>query len=166
MPNIENQNVCPVRLFHKLLSKRGKNITNNRLFLRPNRFWKSENDSWFDNMPIGRNTINGWTKSSAQAIGLDTKNKKITNHSNRSTAVSHLAKRGVPEQQLIKITGHNNSGSIKPYLTIDEDHHGEIINSMRGNTSAVGTNNTSTTSSSASTYNFNNCTFSNCSFNK
>ena len=95
-------------------------------------------------MPIGRNAINGWTKSLAQAIGLDTKNKKITNQSNRSTAVSHLAKRGVLEHQLIKITDHNNSGFIKPYLTIDEDHHGKIINNMRGNTSAARTNNTST----------------------
>lgn len=164
VPNVVNKDACPVRLFNKLISKRGKNITSNRLFLRPNRFWKTENDTWFDNIPVGKNTINGWTKSSAQVIGLDTKNKKITNHSNRSTAVSQLAKKGVPEQQLIKITGHNNSTSIKPYLTIDENRHDEIINSMRGNASTVGSNNTS--SSSASTFNFTNCTFNNCSFNK
>lgn len=113
-------------------------------------------------MPLGKNTISEWTKSSAEAIGLDINKKKITNHSNRATAVSLLVKSGVEEQQLIKITGHNNSNSIKPYLNIDDEHHNKIINNMRGNTSTV----LETNMSSAATLNFTNCTFNNCVFNK
>lgn len=156
-----DSNICPVRLFLKLLSKRGKNIKTHRLFLKPNRHWKTENDKWYDNVPLGKNTINGWTKSSAEAVGLDTKGRKITNHSNRATAVSTLAKNGIDEQQLLKITGHNNANSIKPYLNIDQEHHNRIINSMRGNTSSVTEANTS-----SSKYNFSNCSFNNCVFNK
>uniref|UniRef100_A0A6P7G1I6 Uncharacterized protein LOC114333242 n=1 Tax=Diabrotica virgifera virgifera TaxID=50390 RepID=A0A6P7G1I6_DIAVI len=76
---IENNdsNVCPVRLFKKLLSKRGPNIKTDRLFLRTNRYWKTENDHWYDNMPIGKNMIQNWTKTSAEAIGLKTKEKKL-----------------------------------------------------------------------------------------
>ncbi|CAH0558871.1 unnamed protein product [Brassicogethes aeneus] len=71
------------------------------------------------------------------AIGLNVKERKITNHSNRSTAVSELAKNGVQEQQLLKITGHSNPNSIKPYLNIDQEHHNKIINTMRGNRSSI-----------------------------
>lgn len=158
-----DSNACPVRLFLKLLSKRGKHVKSNRLFLRPNRYWKTETDNWYDNMPLGKHIINNWMKTSAEAIGLDVKEKKITNHSNRSTAVSQLAKSGVPDQQLIKITGHNNPNSIKPYLNIDQEHHNKIINNMRGSTSSVVETNSAT---SASSFSFSNCTFNNCSFNK
>lgn len=152
-------NVCPVRLFKKLISKRGSNIKSKRLFMRPNRYWKKETDHWYDNMPIGKNIIQNWTKSTAEAIGLNTKEKKITNHSNRSTAVSRLLKNGVQEQELIKITGHNNTNSIKPYLNIDLEHHNKIINSMRGNKACVVETNTS-----GSSFNFSNCSFVNCTF--
>ncbi|MVN24870.1 DUF3504 domain-containing protein, partial [Staphylococcus aureus] len=97
-----DNNACPVRLFIKLLSKRGTNIKTNRLFLRPNRHWKTGSDNWYDNMPLGRNIINGWTKSSAEAIGLDTKQRKITNHSNRATAVSQLAKSGSSRTAIVE----------------------------------------------------------------
>lgn len=153
---------CPVRLFHKLISKRGENITSPRLFLKPNRHWKNQNDKWYDNVPVGRNTINGWTKSAAEAIGLNIKDKKITNHSNRSTAVSQLAKSGVEEQQLLKITGHSNQNSIKPYLNLDQEHHNKIINIMRGNRSS----NVENSNESNVKLNFSNCTFTNCTFNK
>lgn len=159
VPNIAIECACPVRLFHKLLSK---NITSSRLFLRPNRFWKFESDTWFDNIPVGKNTINMWTKSSTQAIGSDTMCKKISNHWNRSTVVSHLANKGIPEHQLIKITGHGSSNSIK--LNINQERHDELINTMRGISSPLEINNPSTSANSSSNLTFTNCTFHNCSF--
>lgn len=78
--NNERQ-TCPVRLSHEIISKRGENITSPRLFLKPNPYWKNETDKWYDNVPVGRNTINKWTKYAAEAIGLNVKDKKITNHS-------------------------------------------------------------------------------------
>lgn len=161
-----DSNACPVRLYLKLLSKRGPQIKTNRLFLRPNRHWKKETDNWYDNMPLGRNVINGWTKASAEAIGLDTNLKKITNHSNRSTAVSHLAKSGVQEQQLLKITGHSNANSIKPYLNIDKEHHNKIINNMRGNMSTIMETTNTSSASNSNTFSFTNCSFNDCVFNK
>lgn len=130
VPNTKETKLCPVRLFKKLLSKRGNTIKSDRLFLTPNPFWqKPGSTGWYKNCPIGKNQISKWTQEAAQRIGI--KKVKITNHSNRSTAVSKLAKSGVPEQQLIKITGHSNASSIKPYLQMDPTHHLDIINKMR-----------------------------------
>lgn len=171
-PNILEQDICPVRLFKKFMEKRGTSITVNRLFLAPNPFWqKSSSKGWYKNVPIGINKISKWTKCSAQRIGIDVKRVKITNHSNRAAAVSELSKSGIEEQSLIKITGHSNSTSIKPYLQIDKEHHSNIIQSMRLNQE---TTTTVTKPVSCDTYNsdinvpncsnFNNCVFNNCTF--
>ncbi|XP_074031508.1 uncharacterized protein [Leptinotarsa decemlineata] len=146
-------------IFSKTCQGGSKNCASSKW---PNRHWKTGSDNWYDNMPLGRNIIDGWTKSSAEAIGLDTKQRKITNHSNRATAVSQLAKSGVQEQHLLKITGHNNGNSIKPYLNIDQEHHNQIINIMRGNTYAV----TKANTARSTEYHYTNCSFNNCVFNK
>lgn len=116
----------------KLLSKRSGCIKTERLFLTVNTAWnKNSSAAWYKNSPVGINTISKWTKEAASKIGLDVQNTKITNHSNRSTAVTQLAKAGVQEQQLIKITGHGSASSVKPYLQIDAEHHTKIIQQMR-----------------------------------
>lgn len=153
----DNTSMCPVRLYKKLIGKRGRNITITRLFLTVNGQWTPENSDkeWYKNQPIGINTIGKWTEISAKNIGLDVKNKKISNHSNRATAVSQLISGGVGEQEAIKITGHASSHSIKPYLQLNEEHHKNIIENVRSNTN-------STISSSNQAQNiYNNCTIYN-----
>ena len=115
------------------MMKRGNNINTDRMFLTPNPFWnKIQNAVWYKNSPVGVNEIGKWVKSLAIVTGLDIKRRKISNHSVRSSAVSALAKAGVEEQQLMKITGHQNVNSIKPYLQLDDKHHKSItlINTM------------------------------------
>lgn len=185
IPNTSNPSRCPVRIFNKLKEKRGENITTDRLFLTPNPFWQTNQGRWYKNCPVGKNEISKWLKKSAEKIGLDTKKRKITNHSSRSSVISHLAKAGVQEQELIKITGHSTASSIKPYLQINEEHHKGIINKIRqtdftattsGTTCSVSTSNMASSSentlvgpvikeSSSASLIFNNCTFYN-SFNK
>ena len=118
------------RLFKKLSSKRTTNITTERFFLTPNPQWQNDNSPWYKNCPVGKNEIGKWTKLAAEKIGLDVCNINITNHSNRATAVSHLAKSGLDEQQIIKITGHASTSSLAPYLEIDTEHHEQIIKKM------------------------------------
>lgn len=131
------------RILRKLLSKRGQNIQIHRLFLTANRTWKKDdpNSLWFINSPIGKNTISKWTKSAAEAIGVDTKKMKISNHSHRVTTISHLSKAGVQEQTLIKMTGHSSSTSIKPYLQLDEEHHSKVVQEIRQQSTSSVSNN-------------------------
>ncbi|KAJ3622485.1 hypothetical protein MTP99_002992 [Tenebrio molitor] len=46
IPN-ENAELCPVRLYHKLLSKRGNNVKTERMFLTPNPFWNSNGKNYW-----------------------------------------------------------------------------------------------------------------------
>lgn len=159
IPNKVKSSNCPVRLFKKLISKRTENarIKSDRLFLTVNPAWNKKNGSWYKNMPIGRNEILKWFKKSAELAGFNTENQKISNHSSRATAVSNLAKAGVNEQQLIKISGHSSSHSIKPYLQLDKEHHETIINQMRGNSYNSANIDSSTSNKKHNVYN--NCTF-------
>lgn len=118
------------------------------MFLTPNPFWKKiKNGVWYKNSPVGINEIGNWVKSLAEQTGLDVKRRKISNHSIRSSAVTSLAKAGVGEQQLMKITGHHNINSIKSYLQLDGGHHQSIINQMR---EVTATSNACSASGSAS----------------
>ncbi|KAJ3648545.1 hypothetical protein Zmor_020340 [Zophobas morio] len=168
--NKADLHMCPVRVLTLLLSKRTPNITCERLFLTVNPYWKkSSSSAWYKNTPIGRNEINKWTRCAAEEIGIDTKRVKITNHSTRSTVVSHLVKAGISEHQLIKITGHKNATSLKPYLKVDQEHHKKIVDHMQGRTATQNAIVTSGTFSSegarleseetANKIVYNNCTF-------
>lgn len=161
--NKETPANCPVRLFEKLISKRTNNIKTDRLFLTVNPFWnQSYSIGWYKNCPIGKNELSKWMKDSASKAGFDVKNKKITNHSSRATAVSSLAKAGIGEQQLIQITGHSNPSSIKPYLQLDEQHHERIVLGMRhSSTTAATTSARMEVSGDQQSTIFNNCVF-NC----
>ncbi|XP_031341004.1 uncharacterized protein LOC116169118 [Photinus pyralis] len=98
-----------------------KNIKTDRLFLTVNPNWRDlQGVGWYKDVPVGKNVMGKWMNDSAKRAGLNTTDKKITNHSSRATAVSTLAKSGVEEQQIIKITGHSNANSIKPYLQLDK----------------------------------------------
>lgn len=162
VPNLVHLDVCPVRLFLKLMEKRPKNVTTDKLFLTPNPSWRlSGSTKWYKNIPVGINTFSKWAKETAHKVGIDTSSKKVTNHSFRSTAVTHLANADIQEQQVMKITGHSNSKSLKPYLNMQTTRHAEIINKMRGieteksaNTLAV-----SQTKSDNSQIVYQNCTF-------
>lgn len=83
-----------------------------------------------------------WIKKAAEMIGMDTKKIEITNHSSRSSTGSHLAKAGGNQQEIIKITGHSSSNSLKPYLELDNKHHSNLINNLRDKREAINLNST------------------------
>lgn len=166
--NKTNERVCPVRLYLKLMEKRATNpsLTTERLFLTVNPNW--EKGVWYKNMPLGINSISKWTNLSAEKIGLDTKKCKITNHSHRSSAISTLARKGVGDQELIKLTGHSSTNSLKPYLQLNPEHHLKLIENLREEISASTTNATQVQmqtnsaiveKNNAQIINYNNCNF-------
>lgn len=161
--NKECQDKCPVRLLQKMLSKRTPNIKTNRLFLTPNPDWK-KTGIWYKNCPMGLNQLSKWTRLGAQSIGINTKKVKITNHSNRSSTVSNLTKSGANLQEVIQITGHSSSESLKPYLKLSNEHHLNIVEKMRKTTLPCSTNNIASSSSSTDN-NVSNIIYNNCTFN-
>lgn len=166
VPNVRDRDICPVRLFRVMVSKRGANIKTDRLFLCPNPYWKlSEPFSWYKNAPVGINEMAKWTKTAAANVGINTSLSRISNHSNRSSAVSTLTKQGAKEQEIIKITGHSSVNSLQPYLQLDEQHHANLINNLRStennvsNSTIVNSTHSDDKDKNKTVINYNNCVF-------
>lgn len=157
--NNTNKDLCPIRLFLKLFEKRNTNpeITSDRLFLTVHSNWKK--GIWYKNMPIGINSMSKWTKLSAEKIGVNTKKFKVTNHSHRSSTISALAKNGVGEQEMIKLTGHSHANSLKPYLQLDSEHHLKLIENLRKKAPDQVISSNQNQSNNAQTFNYHNCNF-------
>ena len=68
-----------------------------------------EGKNWFKAQPMGVNKLNDIMKDMTQAAGISGK----TNHSGRKALVKKLQDSGVPPNQIIQITGHQNVRSVK-----------------------------------------------------
>ena len=59
----------------------------------------------------------------ATLAGLDTTNKRFTNHSVCKTTVMKLQKAGVSNDKIVSITGHKNEQSLRDYTDVDMEDH-------------------------------------------
>jgi len=120
-------NRCPVRLLEKLFSKRPEKMKAfGPLYLTPLRNFQADRDVWFSSTPVGVNTIDTYMKTMANAAGLHTTGKKLTNHSVRKTTVKKLQKQGIPNSCIAAITGHRNEQSLQQYSEMEQQDHAQI----------------------------------------
>ncbi len=64
---------------------------------------------WFDNSPLGKDTLSNLTKKISKAAGCS---KVYTNHCLRATSVTLLDHAGVPSRDIMTVTGHKSETSI------------------------------------------------------
>lgn len=122
--NIENPNICPVKIYLRYLSK-----------LHPacNRLWQytkasiNENDTiWFTNRPIGINSIGAWMKSISRFCNLTA---IYTNHCLRVTCISILGEEYC-ENDIKEISGHKSISSLGIYKKMGDDKRQQISNHL------------------------------------
>lgn len=112
---------CPVAALTKYLSK--LNPSCNSFFQRPKPNVKQVDPVWYENKPLGVNTINQLMKSISQDAGLSC---IYTNHSIRATTATVLASAGVESRDICAVTGHKNESSLKSYIcapTLEKRHN-------------------------------------------
>ena len=68
---------------------------------------------WFTNSPMGKNTLGEMMATISRTAGLS---RKYTNHCVRATTVTDLVQADVPSEQVITLTGHKNTSSLKHYV--------------------------------------------------
>ena len=72
------------------------------------------------------NKIDAFMKTMAALAGLDTTNKKFTNHCVRKTLVRKLQKHGISNDKIASITGHSTEQSLRDYADTDLSDHASI----------------------------------------
>ena len=68
--------------------------------------------NWYKNQPLGEKSLKTLMKSAVQKSNID-KNKKITNHSGRKTAITRLLDEGIPITSIQQHTGHKSVEKYK-----------------------------------------------------
>ena len=67
---------------------------------------------WYDNVPVGRNTLGNKMKSFSIECNLP---KVYTNHCIRATCISILDEAGISDRHICGIRGHKSTESLKIY---------------------------------------------------
>ena len=101
---------CPVRALDKYLTKLNPNC--DAFFQRP-KVKKIPDGCWYDNVPVGKNTLAGKVAKISQAAGCS---ENYTNHCLRATATTVLSHAGVSPTDICSVTGHSSVESLKHYV--------------------------------------------------
>lgn len=102
---------CPVTNLEKYLQK--LNPKCDAFFQRPKVNY-IKGGIWYDNMPVGKNTLAGKISKLSQAAGCS---EIYTNHCLRATATTVLSHAGVSPTDICSVTGHSSVESLKHYVS-------------------------------------------------
>ena len=102
---------CPVKSLEKYLSKLNPNC--NRFFYqRPKSKHHYCDDVWYDNVPVGKNTLSTKMKKLSQAAGCT---RLYTNHCVRATTITTLSRAGIFDHDICYVSGHRSKESLSVY---------------------------------------------------
>ena len=99
-------------VFRFYLSKLNPNC--DRLFQRPKGKMWSRDDVWFDNVPMGKNTIGTMLQTISKAAGTSI---VYTNHSVRATAITAMYQAGIDRSHICKISKHKREETLQHYIS-------------------------------------------------
>jgi len=102
---------CPVYSLKLYLSK--LNPKCDYLFQFPRMKWVQTSDIWYDNKPVGKNTLASMMKTISSKAELS---HEYTNHCLRATTATALSDAGFQDRNIIAVTGHHNVESLKSYV--------------------------------------------------
>ncbi|CAG8789956.1 4724_t:CDS:2, partial [Racocetra persica] len=66
---------------------------------------------------LGEKSCQSFMKNICNIVGIDIKNRSITNHSGRSTSITALFRKGVPMVTTMALTGHKSEASYQENLS-------------------------------------------------
>ena len=90
------------------------NPNNNNLWQKLKSKITGSENFWFDNVPVGRDTLNDAMKVLSGKAGLS---QIYTNHCIRATTVTNLNDKGFEARDIMATTGHKSEYSIKAYAS-------------------------------------------------
>ena len=82
-------------------------------FQKPSKQFHPDDHIWFENVPVGHNTLGNVMKNLSKQANLS---KMYTNHCIRATATTVLARSGLDVERIKNVTGHRSADSILHYV--------------------------------------------------
>ena len=100
---------CPVTSLKKYLGLLHPDCP--AFFQYPCKNW-NKGPIWYNNMPVGKNTLSKMMKTISKNAGLET---EYTNHCIRATSITALHRAGTDAQSITYVSGHKNVTGLEPY---------------------------------------------------
>ena len=82
------------------------------LFQRPKQSTPQNGAPWYENKPLGVNTLGSMMKEISKAAKLS---KTYTNHCVRASAITLWSEAGLASRHIMKVSGHKSEQSLKHY---------------------------------------------------
>lgn len=117
---------CLPCLFKIFLSRRPANITTDSLFLTAYIGDRSDNEPWYKNCPLGKNSLYSIVKQIMENV-----EGRFSNQSLRRTGTTRMFQKGFQEDVVRKTTGHR-SNAIGEYKELSRSQKMEVSNSLYG----------------------------------
>ena len=134
MHSVAGSSRCPVKNLKKYLEKLNPHCE--FMWQRPKSRPCSDANVWFDNIPIGKNTLESMTKKICEDAGCG---KKYTNHSLRATSISILDHAGYAARHIMTVSGHRSETSIKNYSRTSEEQKVDMSKTLSAGLHAIDT---------------------------
>lgn len=112
--------LCPYLSFNKYISALHPDC--NAFFQRPKRILTPEATVWYDNSPIGRNTLGDKMKQLSTEAGLS---RIYTNHCLRATSITILND-CYEARHVMTVSGHKSESSLRHYAKTSEQKRQEM----------------------------------------
>ena len=100
MPENPGNNICPVSTYIKYVSKLNKNC--NRLRQRSKDSFHDDDEVWFCNVPVGKQTLAGFISGLSKKMNLS---KSYPSHRIRATEATLLSRNQFGAAQIMSVTG-------------------------------------------------------------
>ncbi|CAG2231249.1 unnamed protein product [Mytilus edulis] len=112
--NPEDERKCHISTYLKYRSNRPTETCqpDSPFYLGVNRSDNAKH--WYKNQPLGEKSLKNLMKQAVAKSNVE-KNKKLTNHSGRKTAITRLLDEGVPITSVQQHTGHKSVQSLNNY---------------------------------------------------
>ena len=115
----ENPAQCPVASFERYIAALHPDCS--AFWQRPKP--KAVGTTWYDNSPVGKNTLYSKTKDICIEAGVS---RKYTNHCLRATTVTALDDAGYQARDIMTVSGHRSEASIRSYSRTSEKRKKEM----------------------------------------
>ncbi|XP_062595701.1 uncharacterized protein LOC134257069 [Saccostrea cucullata] len=120
---------CPVASFKKYLSK--LHSSNPNFWQRPKRKYSDDEDTWYENSALGKNTLYSIMSRVSEDYTLS---KRYTNYCVRATSITVLDHKGVEARHIIGVSGHKSETYIKLYSShLSEDKKRQMSDILSDN---------------------------------
>ena len=110
MPEMDDPKTCPVKSFEKYISK--LHPACDRLWQYPRDAFQESDNCWYQNKPMGVNTLQAFLPRLSQNAALS---RTYTNHSIRATGATILAQEKFCPADIMAVTGHKSVASLSIY---------------------------------------------------